>query len=86
MGIESFGIDYSEALIAQTPAVETFRDATPIPFTVGIPRKTWNRASLAALRFDFPDAVVPAAIGVSAHPRLLSYGFRGISFRQVASP
>ena len=65
---------------------ETFRCAAPTPFTVRVPREIWNRTSPAVLRFDFPDAVAPAAIGVSADPRRLGYGFRKISFRQVTGP
>lgn len=41
----------------------------------------WNNDAVATLRFEFPDAATPFALGVSEDPRLLAFGFREVRFR-----
>ena len=45
-----------------------------------IPAEKWNSRAVATMAFEFPDAISPSAVGVSADPRILGCGFIRISF------
>ena len=53
--------------------------------TVRIPSEVWNREAIAMICFEFPDAVSPAALGVSADTRTLGYAFKRINFQSGPS-
>lgn len=48
-----------------------------------VPRDLWNRSKAATITFEFPDAASPLALGVSADPRELGYGFKSVQFHQL---
>ena len=54
------------------------------PITYRVPADTWNRQPFVALTFEFPDAVSPQALGLSADARLLGCKFRRLVFHPTA--
>lgn len=55
------------------------------PFEVIIPASVWNARAEAVLRWRFPDAASPAALGLNPDPRVLSCGFQRITFQLEAT-
>lgn len=51
-----------------------------------ITREQWNRHPVALLHLWLPNARSPAALGVSADPRILSLAVRRLTVRPVAAP
>jgi hypothetical protein len=52
---------------------------------IDIPRAEWNQRPFATLAFDFPDATSPRSLGVSTDTRLISCGFRRMTFRSLST-
>ena len=51
-----------------------------------VPAALWNAGEAATLLFEFPDAVSPRELGISAEEQRAAFGFRSISFRELPAP